>query len=83
MKSQTFPPLSEKASKLFSKLVDANWELKEYQEKNANSPTFFQGLLENHKRFKEIEKDLIDEIGRERYDHFMDMGRKMFAPKES
>ena len=79
MKNETFPPLSERASKLFSNLVDANWELKEYQENNRNSHTFFSGLLEQHKKCKGIENQLISEMGQAHYDHFISMGRKMFA----
>jgi hypothetical protein len=79
MKNETFPPLTERARKLFSKLVDANWELKEYQENNRNSPTFFSGLLEQHKKYIQTENELIAEIGQAHYDHYISMGRKMFA----
>jgi len=71
MKSQNYPPLSEKASKLFSQLVDINWAMKE----NRHSSDFFR-LNDEYIR---IQHELIDEMGDAHYNHFIAMGRKMFA----
>lgn len=79
MKSQNFPPLSEKASELFSQLVDINWEIKEYQEKNRHSSDFFRGLMKLNDEYIRIQHELIDEMGEAHYNHFIAMGRKMFA----
>ena len=74
---------SERAQRLFSELIDANWEIKENREKNTKSPTFFSDYLELETKYNQIREDLIEEMGQEEYDNFMSMGRKMFAPKES
>lgn len=79
MKSQNFPPLSEKARKLFSKLVDVNWEMKQYQENNRNSPDFFKGLVKINEEYTRVHTELINEMGEEHFNHYMDMGRRMFA----
>ncbi len=79
MKNESFPPLTEKASKLFRNLVDVNWELLEYQEKNRNSNNFFAGLLKINEEYTRVKDELIEEIGEDHFNHFMDMGRKMFS----
>ena len=79
MKSQNYPPLTEKASQLFRELVDVNWEMKEYQEKNKMSPDFFKGLLKLNDEYSRIQQELIEEMGEDHYNHFIAMGRKMFA----
>ena len=74
---------SERAQRLFSELIDANWEIKEHRENNTKSPTFLSDYLELETKYNQIREDLIEEMGQEEYDNFMSMGRKMFAPKES
>ena len=70
---------SEKSSKLISQLVDANWEIKEHRENKIGSPNFFADHLLLVKKYKQIENELIEEMGQDEYDHFIEMGRKMFA----
>lgn len=79
MKSQNFPPLSEKARKLFSKLVDVNWEMKQYQENNRNSPDFFKGLIKINEEYTRVQTELINEMVEDHFNHYMDMVRRMFA----
>ncbi len=74
---------SERAQRLFSELIDVNWEIKEHRENNTDSPTFFSDYLELEAKYNQIRKDLIEEMGQEEYDNFMTMGRKMFAPKQA
>jgi len=38
--------------------------------------------FEMARELSKLKQELRDDMGHEEYDHFMDMGRKMFAPKE-
>mgnify|MGYP003336812184 CR=1 FL=1 len=57
-------------SKMWSELVDANWEL-------STIPTW-----ENMERYNNAKNALIDTIGQDEYDRFIEMGRKMFGVTE-
>ena len=48
---------SERAQRLFSELIDANWEIKEHRENNTKSPTFFSDFLVLEIKYNQIKKD--------------------------
>jgi hypothetical protein len=53
--------------------------MKQYQENNANSPDFFKGLLKINEEYSLVKEELINEMGEDHFNHYMDMGRRMFA----
>ena len=58
----------------FRAIVDLNWELKEEQ-----------NLVKKFEMANELaqkKQALREDMGHEAYDHFMEMGRKMFQPKQ-
>lgn len=81
MKSQSSIPFSQNTSILFSQLVDINWEIKIHKEENRENANYYSELLELEERYYEIEQLLIEDMGQEGFDHFISMGRKMFATK--
>lgn len=64
-------------SALFSKLVDLNWEIEQLLVQGKATEAF--NLSD---QYVETEKELIESMGREEYNHFIEMGRQMFAEKE-
>lgn len=75
--------LTETSSKLFTQLVDVNWEIKQHQENKQGEPNYYEVLFSLQDNYLKIRKDLIAEMGQANYDKFIGMGRKMFAPKQS
>jgi hypothetical protein len=65
--------MTEKQSHLFSKLLDANWELKEAVE----NEDYIQAY-ELQKRVSLLKSELRADMGSEAYDKFIENGRKMF-----
>ena len=56
------------------KIIDLNWEV-----------SLESDIMKKFEMARELSKliqELRDDMGHEEYDHFMDMGRKMLAPKE-
>jgi hypothetical protein len=62
-------------SALFSKLVDLNWEIDQLFMQGKASEAF-----KLSDQYIETERALIEDMGREAYDRFIEMGRQMFAP---
>jgi hypothetical protein len=58
---------------LFSKLVDANWEA----DNTINSP-FLRDLARNE--YWRVKEELIEVMGKDEYNRYMDGMRQMFAP---
>ena len=79
MKSQNYPPLTEKASQLFRELVDVNWEIKEHSEAMDDNTISIDTLIRLNERYVNVQQELIEEMGEDHYNHFIAMGRKMFA----
>lgn len=79
MKSQNYPPLTEKASQLFRELVDVNWEIKEHSEAMDDNTISIDTLIRLNKRYVNVQQELIEEMGEDHYNYFIAMGRKMFA----
>lgn len=79
MKSQNYPPLTEKASQLFRELVDVNWEIKEHSEAMDDNTISVDTLIKLNERYIKVQQELIEEMGEDHYNHFIAMGRKMFA----
>jgi hypothetical protein len=65
--------LSEEQQTTFREILDLNWELKETKEK-VNTLTF--DLEVKKSRLKKM-------MGESEYNNFINMGQRMFAPKES
>ena len=63
--------LTEQARQIFSKLIDANWELDQ-----ATNPTVKEALND---LCRKLRSELIDEMGEEEYDRFIEQGRQMFS----
>ncbi len=65
--------LTPEQSKLFSKMVDLNWEI-------DHSKASFSERLEMVREMNQIENDLQESMGKAEYDRFINLGRRMFAP---
>jgi hypothetical protein len=61
---------------LFSKLVDANWEA----DNTINSP-FLRDLARNE--YWRVKEELIEVMGKDEYNRYVDGMRQMFAPAKS
>lgn len=70
--------LTETQRQVFTKILDTNWELKELQKQGRWTDAFNKGK-EHSKHVQEL-KSLM---GEKEYNHFIEMGQKMFAPKTS
>ena len=66
--------MTEKQSHLFSKLLDANWEVKEAVERED-----YLQAYEMQKRVTQLKGELREDMGAEAYDKFIENGRKMFS----
>jgi len=77
--NQNYTPLTEETRKLFSQLVDVNWEIKLQEENEERSEEYYRDLLELRLRYKMIEGDIIKLMGHEEFDNFLKMGARMFA----
>jgi hypothetical protein len=71
--------LTENARPLFSKLIDANWEVSQHEKLSRNEPNYFQRYHELVAEYEAAKDELIAEIGEAQYNRLMTMGRKMFA----
>lgn len=65
--------LTDYQRQLFSRLVDANWE----SDNTSNSP-FVRDLARNE--YWRIKEELMEDMGREKYNEYVDGMRRMFAP---
>jgi hypothetical protein len=66
--------MTQKAMSILLELIDVNYEI----ENNFTIP--YQTKLMMCYKYAELKNDLINEMGREEFDKFMDNGRKMFQP---
>lgn len=67
--------MNERSSQLFSQLVDINWELN-----NVDYPKTIKFALTE--QYWKIKNELIDEMGIDAFNNFIEQGRRMFAPKD-
>ena len=67
--------MNEEQRKIFSKLLDANWEA----DNTANSP---RDRDDARYDCYDLKRQLINSMGFDEYRKFIDTGRQMFAPKE-
>jgi len=63
--------LTEQARQILSKLIDANWELEQ-----ATNSVIREALDD---LCRKLRTELIDEMGEEEYDRFMEQARQMFS----
>jgi hypothetical protein len=77
--NQNYTPLTEETRKLFSQLVDVNWEIKLQEESEDRSEEYYRDLLELRIRYKRIEGDIIKLMGHDEFENFLKMGARMFA----
>lgn len=67
--------MTEQERKIFSKLLDANWEAKELRE---------EGKIDEYiKKLDEVEElrtELQESMGMDEYNKFIAIGQRMFAP---
>lgn len=70
--------LTETQRQVFSKILDTNWELKELKEEGK-----WKDALEKSKEHSGYVQELISLMGEKEYNHFIEMGQRMFAPKTS
>lgn len=73
--------MNERASKLFSQLLDVNWEISQHKAHKRQSPTFFADLIALEERYAEIELEVKAEMGETEYHRFIQQGKKMFGVK--
>jgi hypothetical protein len=69
--------MTNEQSAIFSKVLDANWEVKELTESGK-----WTQVLEKIKELNELKSKLKESMGEKEYNQFIDTGRKMFAPVE-
>lgn len=70
--------LSEIARPLFSKLLDANMRMTEAMETND-----LKNYLEAESEYKDLEDQIIDDMGITAWRNFINMGRQVFAPSQN
>jgi hypothetical protein len=66
--------MTEKQSKLFSEIVDLNWDFENSED--------WKEKIELAGKLSEKKKELIEDMGQNAYDRFIATGREMFAPKK-
>jgi|LakMenE18May11ns_1017448.scaffolds.fasta_scaffold9424320_2 hypothetical protein len=77
--NQNYTPMTEETRKLFSQLVDVNWEIKLHQENNQDQQDYFMDLIELKTQYHTIETKIIQLMGHDEFENFMKMGARMFA----
>mgnify|MGYP007046853843 CR=1 FL=1 len=77
--NQNYTPLTEETRKLFSQLVDVNWDIKQHQENNQEEQDYYMDLMELKIKYYTIEKKIIQLMGHDEFENFMKMGARMFA----
>ena len=77
--NQNYTPMTEETRKLFSQLVDVNWEIKLHQENNQDHQNYFMDLIELKTQYHTIETKMIQLMGHDEFENFMKMGARMFA----
>jgi len=65
--------MTTEQSRILSKLIDANWEMN-----NTNND--YSERDQYRQEYYNLRKELIDSMGLDNYNEFMNMGRRMFAP---
>jgi len=65
--------MTTEQSRILSKLIDANWEMN-----NTNND--YSERDQYREEYYNLRKELIDSMGLDNYNEFMNMGRRMFAP---
>lgn len=69
--------LTEEQSKVFTAILDSNWEMKELKERGE-----WASALEKSKEHHAHVQKLKSLMGEREYDIFIETGRRMFAPKD-
>jgi len=77
--NQNYTPMTEETRKLFSQLVDVNWEIKQHQENNQDEQNYYIDLFELKTQYYTIESKIIKLMGQDEFDNFLKMGARMFA----
>lgn len=70
--------LSETSRPLFSKLLDANMRMTVATETND-----LKSYLESEREYKDLEDQIIEDMGITAWRSFINMGRQMFAPAQN
>jgi len=70
--------LTETARPLFSKLLDVNMRMTEAADAND-----LKGYLAAEAEYKDLENQIIDDMGITAWRNFINMGRQMFAPAQN
>jgi hypothetical protein len=68
--------LTETQRAIFTKILDTNWELKELKEEGK-----WNDALEKSREHNSHVQELKTLMGEKEYNHFIEMGQRMFAPK--
>jgi hypothetical protein len=77
--NQNYTPLTEETRKLFSQLVDVNWDIKQHQENNQDEQDYYIDLIELKTKYYTIESKIIQLMGQDEFDNFLKMGARMFS----
>jgi hypothetical protein len=77
--NQNYTPMTDETRKLFSQLVDVNWEIKQHQENNQDEQNYYIDLFELKTQYYTIESKIIKLMGQDEFDNFLKMGARMFA----
>lgn len=70
--------LTETQRAIFTKILDTNWELKELKEEGK-----WNDALAKSKEHNSHVQELKTLMGEKEYNHFIEMGQRMFAPKSN
>ena len=68
--------MTQEQSKIFERILDTNWEIKELSESGKWHEAHMKAK-EHHEAVNELKASM----GEREYDNFINMGRKMFAPR--
>ena len=67
--------MTQEQSKIFERILDTNWEIKELSESGKWHEAHMKAK-EHHEAVNELKASM----GEKEYDNFINMGREMFAP---
>lgn len=70
--------LTETARPLFSKLLDANMRMTQAMESND-----LKAYLASESEYKDLEAQIIEDMGITAWRNFINIGRQMFAPAQN
>jgi hypothetical protein len=70
--------LTEAQREIFSKLIEANWNLNRLYDRVTEKGTY-QPIIDAEKEVVALTNELRESMGKEAFDKFMSIGKEMFS----